>query len=312
MRRSAAGEGRPDLPDAYTDPETGDTIIAGMGRAAPRGAGQPPPQRVQARLRGRSPEGRVPSDAQEGVPTSKASTAKQTGGRGQFAVARVQCEDPRRDREHLREHRRRRLGAARVHPGGREGPHERMRGGLPARLPVREARTSNSTTASTTRSTRPRWPSRRPVASSSATRSSRSASTSSSPGWQVTITAPESNLGDVLGSLNQRRGQVDRTESGHGDAMRIYGHVPLAEMFKYSEVLRGLSQGRGVYSMEPSSTARCRSRSPMASARRSRTRRRSSFFSSPITGPWDSVLRARVRFGYWMLKICVSAGVRAG
>jgi elongation factor G len=71
------------------------------------------------------------------------------------------------------------------------------------------------------------------------------------PWMHVAITAPESNLGDVLGSLNQRRGQVDRTESGHGDAMRIYGHVPLAEMFKYSEVLRGLSQGRGVYSMEP-------------------------------------------------------------
>jgi elongation factor G len=71
------------------------------------------------------------------------------------------------------------------------------------------------------------------------------------PWMQVMITAPESNLGDVLGSLNQRRGQVDRTESGHGDAMRIYGHVPLAEMFKYSEVLRGLSQGRGVYTMEP-------------------------------------------------------------
>ena len=71
------------------------------------------------------------------------------------------------------------------------------------------------------------------------------------PWMNVMITAPEANLGDVLGSLNQRRGQVDRTESGHGDAMRIYGHVPLAEMFKYSEVLRGLSQGRGVYSMEP-------------------------------------------------------------
>jgi len=71
------------------------------------------------------------------------------------------------------------------------------------------------------------------------------------PWMHVVITAPEVNLGDVLGSLSQRRGQVDRTESGHGDAMRIYGHVPLAEMFKYSEVLRGLSQGRGVYSMEP-------------------------------------------------------------
>jgi elongation factor G len=71
------------------------------------------------------------------------------------------------------------------------------------------------------------------------------------PWMRVTITAPEVNLGDVLGSLNQRRGQVERTEKGSGDAMRIYASVPLAEMFKYSEVLRGLSQGRGVYTMEP-------------------------------------------------------------
>ena len=67
----------------------------------------------------------------------------------------------------------------------------------------------------------------------------------------IVITAPESNLGDVLGSLNKRRGHVEKTEKGSCDAMRIYGHVPLAEMFKYSETLRGLSQGRGVYSLEP-------------------------------------------------------------
>ena len=71
------------------------------------------------------------------------------------------------------------------------------------------------------------------------------------PWMKIVITTPESNLGDVLGSLNQRRGQVEKTEKGSGDAMRIYGHVPLAEMFKYSETLRGLSQGRGVYSLEP-------------------------------------------------------------
>jgi len=71
------------------------------------------------------------------------------------------------------------------------------------------------------------------------------------PWMKVMITAPEVNLGDVLGSISQRRGQVDRTEKGSGDAMRIYGHVPLAEMFKYAEVLRGMSQGRGVYTMEP-------------------------------------------------------------
>jgi elongation factor G len=68
---------------------------------------------------------------------------------------------------------------------------------------------------------------------------------------RIVITAPESNLGDVIGSLNQRRGEIEKTESGSGDAMRVYGFVPLAEMFKYSEVLRGMSQGRGVYTLEP-------------------------------------------------------------
>ncbi len=71
------------------------------------------------------------------------------------------------------------------------------------------------------------------------------------PWMTIVITAPETNLGDVLGSLNQRRGQIEKTEKGAGDSMRIYGSVPLAEMFRYSEVLRGLSQGRGIYSMEP-------------------------------------------------------------
>jgi elongation factor G len=71
------------------------------------------------------------------------------------------------------------------------------------------------------------------------------------PWMKISITAPETNLGDVLGSLNQRRGMIDKTEKGSGDAMRIFGVVPLAEMFKYSSTLRGMSQGRGVYTMEP-------------------------------------------------------------
>jgi elongation factor G len=71
------------------------------------------------------------------------------------------------------------------------------------------------------------------------------------PWMKIAITAPAANLGDVLGSLNQRRGMIDKTEEGSGDAMRIFGIVPLAEMFKYSSTLRGMSQGRGVYTMEP-------------------------------------------------------------
>ncbi|MFV1958560.1 MAG: elongation factor G [Planctomycetota bacterium] len=71
------------------------------------------------------------------------------------------------------------------------------------------------------------------------------------PWMNIVITAPQVNLGDVLGSLNQRRGQIEETEKGAGDSVRIYGTVPLAEVFRYSEVLRGLTQGRGIYSMEP-------------------------------------------------------------
>ncbi len=71
------------------------------------------------------------------------------------------------------------------------------------------------------------------------------------PWMTIVITAPEENLGDVLGSLNQRRGQIEKTEKAAGDTSRVHGAVPLAEMFRYSEVLRGLSQGRGIYSMEP-------------------------------------------------------------
>jgi len=71
------------------------------------------------------------------------------------------------------------------------------------------------------------------------------------PWMRLTITAPEVNLGDVLGSVNQRRGHIEQTEKSAGDAVRVFGVVPLAEMFRYSEVLRGLTQGRGIYSMEP-------------------------------------------------------------
>jgi elongation factor G len=71
------------------------------------------------------------------------------------------------------------------------------------------------------------------------------------PWMRIVVTAPESNLGDVLGTLNQRRGHIEKTEKTAGDAVRVHGVVPLAEMFRYSEVLRGCSQGRGIYSMEP-------------------------------------------------------------
>ncbi len=234
---------------AYTDDETGDTIISGMGEL-----------HLEVLVSRLLNEFKL--DCEVGRPkvayrqTLKKAVdiegkhAKQTGGRGQFAVSRVQC-DVHDETENTFESTvvggsvpREYIGAVekglmnaceegyplgfpfvKLHFNLHDGKHHEVDSSEMAfqesgRLVLRNATAQVGVDIL-------------------------------EPWMKVTITAPEVNLGDVLGSLNQRRGQVDRTESGHGDAMRIYGHVPLAEMFKYSEVLRGLSQGRGVYTMEP-------------------------------------------------------------
>jgi elongation factor G len=71
------------------------------------------------------------------------------------------------------------------------------------------------------------------------------------PIMKVTVVTPDANLGDVLGSLSARRGTLESTEAGAGDTKQVVAQVPLAEMFQYSTVLRGMTQGRGTYTMEP-------------------------------------------------------------
>jgi elongation factor G len=71
------------------------------------------------------------------------------------------------------------------------------------------------------------------------------------PIMQVDVTTPESNMGDVIGDLNRRRGQIKAQES-HKGAVVVHSSVPLSEMFGYSTLLRSLTQGRGVYVMQPS------------------------------------------------------------
>ncbi|MCC7137310.1 MAG: elongation factor G [Planctomycetes bacterium] len=71
------------------------------------------------------------------------------------------------------------------------------------------------------------------------------------PIMKVSVTTPETNLGDVMGSINARRGVVLSTEQGSGDTKQVIAEVPLAEMFQYSTFLRGMTQGRGNYTMEP-------------------------------------------------------------
>ena len=58
-------------------------------------------------------------------------------------------------------------------------------------------------------------------------------------------------MGDVIGDLNSRRGQIQGMEARNG-AQQIDAFVPLSEMFGYATDLRSRTQGRGQYTMEPS------------------------------------------------------------
>lgn len=69
------------------------------------------------------------------------------------------------------------------------------------------------------------------------------------PIMKVEVTAPEEYMGDVMGMLNSRRGRIEGMDARAG-AQIIRAKVPLAEMFGYSTVLRSGTQGRGVFSME--------------------------------------------------------------
>ena len=70
------------------------------------------------------------------------------------------------------------------------------------------------------------------------------------PIMRVNVTIPDDYMGDVIGDLNSRRGQIESMEPVSG-GQQVTANVPLGEMFGYATALRSRTQGRGVYSMEP-------------------------------------------------------------
>ena len=71
------------------------------------------------------------------------------------------------------------------------------------------------------------------------------------PIMKVVVTAPDEYMGDVMGDLNARRGQITGSDIRNGTAV-IESRVPLSTMFGYATDLRSKTQGRATYSMEPS------------------------------------------------------------
>ena len=72
------------------------------------------------------------------------------------------------------------------------------------------------------------------------------------PVMKVVTIVPEEYMGDVIGDFNSRRGQINSMEAGNGGVEEITAFVPLSNMFGYATDLRSKTQGRGNYSMEPS------------------------------------------------------------
>ena len=71
------------------------------------------------------------------------------------------------------------------------------------------------------------------------------------PVMKVTVIVPEDYMGDVIGDLNSRRGEVQGFEDRTGGVKQINARVPLSDMFGYATDLRSKTQGRGQYVMEP-------------------------------------------------------------
>ena len=69
------------------------------------------------------------------------------------------------------------------------------------------------------------------------------------PYMKVEVVIPEDNMGDVMGDINSRRGNIEGMEP-RGNAQVVRGYVPLSEMFGYATDLRSKTQGRGTYTMQ--------------------------------------------------------------
>ena len=71
------------------------------------------------------------------------------------------------------------------------------------------------------------------------------------PIMKVVVTTPEASMGDVIGDINRRRGRIMNQNASKG-IVEVESEIPLGEMFGYSTQLRSITSGRGNYTMEPS------------------------------------------------------------
>jgi elongation factor G len=236
---------------AYTDPETGQTIIAGMGELHLEII-------VDRLLREFKVEANVgkPSVAYKETIRKSADIdhrySRQTGGRGQYAHVKLLIEPNESGKGY--EFIEKIVGGAvpkEYIPAVDQGIRGAMHSGVLAGYPVVDVKVtlvdgSSHEVDSSELAFK--------IAASMAFKEAckKAGPVLLEPIMEVTATAPDDYIGDVMGDINRRRGTIQGTETMAG-AQQIIAHVPLSEMFGYATDLRTFTQGRGVYSMAPHS-----------------------------------------------------------
>ena len=235
---------------AYTDEETGQTIIAGMGELHLEII----VDRHLRELRVEANVGRPQVSYKETI--TKAATvdtryARQTGGKGQFAHVKLMVEpnEPGKGYEFINQI----TGGAipkEFIPCVDQGIQGAMQAGVLAGYEVVDVKVtlldgSYHEVDSSEMAFK--------ICGSMAFKEAcqKAGPTLLEPIMKVVVTAPESYMGDVMGDINARRGQIAGTDIRNGAAI-VTANVPLASMFGYATDLRSKTQGRATYSMAPS------------------------------------------------------------
>ena len=233
----------------YTDEETGQTIIAGMGELHLEII-------VDRLLREFKVEANVgaPQVAYKETITKAVDVehkyAKQSGGRGQYGHVKVKFEPMDANAEETYKFESTVVGGAipkEYIPAVGEGIEDAMKSGILGGFPVVgvHANVYDGSYHEVDSSEMAFH-----IAGSMAFKDAmqKAAPVLLEPIMRVEVTTPEDYMGDVIGDINSRRGRIEGMEDIGGGKM-IRGYVPLAEMFGYATDLRSRTQGRGNYSM---------------------------------------------------------------
>ena len=236
---------------AHTDPETGQTIIAGMGELHLEII-------VDRLLREFKVEANVgaPQVAYKETITKAVDVdskyAKQSGGRGQYGHCKVHFEPMDANGEELFKFDSTVVGGAipkEYIPAVGEGIEEAAKSGILGGFPVLGIHaTVYDGSYHEVDSSEMAFH----IAGSLAFKEAmqKAGAVLLEPIMKVEVTTPEDYMGDVIGDINSRRGHIEGMEDIGGGKM-IKGYVPLAEMFGYATDLRSQTQGRGTFVMEP-------------------------------------------------------------